>query len=113
MFEPFTESATKLAFRYDKAHEICTMVRVPSLSFMVIHRKLLLTALGNMIDVSHDSSRGSVCHMNGSDPSLICLLQVKPPPQADKSELVPKGEHVLTLLGTSHTQAIIAWIITA
>jgi hypothetical protein len=41
------------------------------------------------------------------------LSQVKPPQQADKGELVPKGEHVLTLVGTSHTQAIIAWIITA
>jgi hypothetical protein len=38
---------------------------------------------------------------------------VQPPPKAGAGHLHPPGHHVLTVQGTSHTHAIIAWIVTA
>jgi hypothetical protein len=38
---------------------------------------------------------------------------VQPPPKAGAGHLHPPGHHVLTVQSTSHTHAIIAWIVTA
>ena len=81
-----TETAVKLEFFYDKEHGICTMVI-------------------NM----HHCARSPVTLL------YFCQFYNHLQMQAVNSvdHLVPKGEHVLTINGTSTTKAIIAWVITA